>query len=1214
LDTGKLRVELDLKIGTIRSVELNNTDRQNKRLVEENRQPLVFGTLLEAPGWDGVSDLAPGRMVTGRYSAGGFSVREDPGYLFCEGGGSLEFGNGDAIGFNLSIRFKQDSRLVQATLALSAKGRFRNRYIRQIGVALPLALNSRKRVIQAADQGLIWDTRHRYQFHARLWSFMSQPEHNWWRHFYVDQQSEHAYVIHRGENTDTAPLEVFRGRRAPGWMSMYDETGGVLFAYRGLAERAPKCLCANAEAGGEAIVYLHSPTHTAISPRGTLAGKTLFGAEHEIGLAFYDNLGAVNGPEGELARLWNLPAERVQGPRDRAGEEVGEWRASPARAAESPYVSGGMPLPRKAVTSPDQVRLFVRGRETVAQTRPLAFWPDGSLKWIEMVFPLQPGRSDRGTGSGEGDEVEFDVSLRNGRSSPCRLKFGKTVKQASRTGGIRLAENGDGVSIDTGRLKLAVGGGERWLRSAVLDGREMIRDDGQAQAYVDFLRPEGYVAATAHADGRADPGPVRIEKIEVQEAGPLRAVVRLEGTAQAEEAPKVILRLEVFAGRSFVRLHHTVEFTQKDPRKVFVRRMGLRLPLALSKSGLKMAAGGERGPVAIGRARRAGLRQCAPASYSVWSARDGLPEEVEGGRRSHGWLDLSGRQGGVAVMQRDMWQEFPNALLADSGDPSVSMEFWPASSPLMDVRRYSNYPHRAQGETAPEDPFWVRDVYYKNEPFVGISKTHEAMLFFHDAEASPERVDAVAADLNSRPLVYAGWDWYARTKITIPQVAPDSPKHGKFVANMRNVADWWMFHQRAWGWYGMWNYGDIQHLFHRGYGCVLMPESLERMLKVPVAERPDIDVRRTPWRTRQDYFTQHDWAFDNGRWGWTNTEGLLNLFMSGEYLRTGRRDVFFFMEALARHARDVDARHSGKWFGKGTRHGVQHWSCGDHEERQTTFTEQRIYYLLTGDRRTFEWNEELTEKWYLRQPVSYMPGHAGRSYGLLCRWEWTGDRELGDLLKKYLHHLAQKDGIAINPLVEFPSGNMVKAVSQKSDDRVFRPKGVFAAFFHNFGAMHTIIEYVQLTDDEKLKTAVIKTAEKHLAEPEQARYPYRKAIAFAALHARDPRPFKRALQEWATSAGWRAVYQQVAGNREHWTGPTAFFYGDTMGDKFWWADAHYVMNAFDAEPDLPAELEAERLFLENRPPVPWPRLPKESWQSEYDRPEFAEYNREPFET
>lgn len=241
-----------------------------------------------------------------------------------------------------------------------------------------------------------------------------------------------------------------------------------------------------------------------------------------------------------------------------------------------------------------------------------------------------------------------------------------------------------------------------------------------------------------------------------------------------------------------------------------------------------------------------------------------------------------------------------------------------------------------------------------------------------------------------------------------------------------------------------------------------------------------------------------------------------------------------------------------------------------------------------------------------------MASHAARTYGLFTRWEWTGDAKMGDLVKRYLHVFALPEGIGINPLVEFPSAKMLQAWTQKTDERVFRPKGVLASFFHNFGAMHAILEYYYLTGDTKLKKAIIETARRNLSKPWHERYPYHKAIAFAARHAADPKPFRACLREWATGIGWRQAFQQVTENRAHWTGPTSFFAGDSMGEKFWYADAHYVMGALDAEPVLPPAFEAERRFLEDRPTEVQPRLPRESWQSEYDRPEFAEYIREPF--
>ena len=117
----------------------------------------------------------------------------------------------------------------------------------------------------------------------------------------------------------------------------------------------------------------------------------------------------------------------------------------------------------------------------------------------------------------------------------------------------------------------------------MLDGREMIRPDAGSQAFVDFLRVDGtYPVGATHPEGVADPGPVRIDTIVVEERNALRAVVRLEGPALAREPARVILRIEAYAGRPWVRLYHSVEFLHRDPRRAFVRRMGLRLPLALA--------------------------------------------------------------------------------------------------------------------------------------------------------------------------------------------------------------------------------------------------------------------------------------------------------------------------------------------------------------------------------------------------------------------------------------------------------------------------------------------------------------------------------------------------------------------------------------------------------------------------------------------------------
>jgi len=325
--------------------------------------------------------------------------------------------------------------------------------------------------------------------------------------------------------------------------------------------------------------------------------------------------------------------------------------------------------------------------------------------------------------------------------------------------------------------------------------------------------------------------------------------------------------------------------------------------------------------------------------------------------------------------------------------------------------------------------------------------------------------------------------------------------------------------------------------------------------------------------------------------------------MSLMYLRTGRRDLFFFIEANARHARDVDARHAGRWFGLGTRHGVQHWSDGNHEERQTTFTEQRFHYLLTGEARTREWNRVLTEGWFLKEPCTVHAAHSGRSYGLLTRWEMTGDPELGQTLREYMRALATPEGIAISTPVGFPEGKATGPAKGLNEPNMF---------FHCFGGLHAMLEYVYLTGDEAVAASLQRAADAALSPGSRggAGDLLRKAVAYAARHAAAPEAYREALQAWCSGPGSQYAFQQVPGNPEHWTGETSYLIGNVSGGLFWANDALYVLGALPAEPALSAETLAEMAARDAVPRLPPAALPRGSWQDEYDRPEFSEYLRD----
>ncbi|MGD9497493.1 MAG: LamG-like jellyroll fold domain-containing protein [Armatimonadota bacterium] len=1186
VDTGMITFELT-QSGALRSLAIDD-----HAVVAGNTEPLPAASVLQSAQYDGWCDYAPGQVIEATCRPGGHAWQHSEQEFSGTLEGRLDFGDGDALGYLITVEAAAGSPFLTATVSLSRQGDFQDRFLRDVSLRLPLALNLRKRVVQAGDRGVQWNTRHFYQFHVAPTSgLMNEPDHNIWRRFAIDQDSAGDYHIWKAESTATPALTMQRGLRAPGWMATYDERAGLIFAYRGMPERAPKSLRVLAADAGEARICLWHDGLPALHVDSPQA-EAVFGAPHIIDVGLFTGEFTFAQPDVALANHWRVDSLSSDPP-DRNEPPLGGLNplAEDTADAEAPLVSGGVPLPQGAITDPANVRLQREGADVPLQTRALGYWPDGSIKWLLLTFPPDGGRVVGA--AGDGDELVFRLTRRDGSAPSYVLRYGGDCRPGTPAQALSAAEEGDVVRINTGELELELAAQAGWLRSVRLNGRDMLSAPGGS--FVDFLRTEAiYASMTTHPQGSLEPGPFVPESIELEEGGPLRAVVKLTGATPAQDAPRMVIRLEAWAGRTCARVVQSVEFQHVDPRPVFVRRMGLELPLA--GAGDRVTAGGQDGPMALSGGRRAGLRQHSHLGYQAWSQRPGERfVRIDGAHgRSRGWLDLSGPAGGVAITIRDMWQQFPTELLADIEGGRMVAYFWPESLPLMDVRRYSNYPHRAQGESTPASSDWVPTSYYQDyDGFRGISKTHELLLYFHGPQVEAPTIDAVAGDFQRRPLVYCGADWYLRTRTIPPQPAPGTPGLERMEANLQHYAGFWMAQQRLWGWYGCWDYGDVRHLYKSGYGRIVPADRLVEILADPPEDLETINVAAD---AKQDYAPPVEWAYDNGRWGWTNTEGLPGLYMQIHYLRTGDPDAFFFAEAMARHVRDVDMRHAGRWLGYGTRHGVQHWSDGNHEERQTTHSEFRHHYFLTGEPRSRDFARLLFEQVYSQRDVSVHAAHSGRLQGLLTWWEMTGDDEVASILERYIPCFIVPEGICIAPSVDFPD---VTCVSQD--------QGINEAnmFFWVFGAGHALIDYYELTGHEGLRAALIRAADAVMARGNDPGV-MRKVVAFAALHAPDPQPYRDYLAAWA--ARDRTVVQVVAHNPEFYGASRAFLRGSVPGSLFLMNDLTYLMAALGSDPALDAGARADiaRMDAEGGAPYIPPLL---SWQSEYDRAELEEYLR-----
>ncbi len=1206
VDTGAMQFEL--RHGGI----LSSLYIGDKALVADNDAPLLTASVLESEEYDGWSDYAPGNIIEATYQPAEHEYTRNGGEFRAKYTGSLDFGAGDSIGCEITLIAFTGSPFLRVEAQLTPNGQFKDRFIRSVAVRMPLALNKRKRVVQAGDRGVQWNTRHWYQYHVGpTMKLMNEPEHNIWRHFAIDQNTDGDYHIWRSESTATSSLTMQRGTQAPGWMAVYDEQAGVLFAYQNLTRRAPKSLRVMADDSGEAMVYLWHPGLSAIDVNSPQA-QAVFGDQHITDWMAFAGEFPDSRPDVALAKHWGVQ-KLVSDPPARNEIPLANLNLldAPAADADAPLVSGGVPLPKGALADPANVRLRHDGLDVPLQARPLAYWPDKSIKWLLLTFP--PDGGDVEGADGEGDVLSFDLTRRDGSLSIYRLEYGGSAKIGTPKIALNASQNGDNVSIDTGilQLELAAPGSagilpalaENWLRSVKFHGKDVLANDG-ARSFVDFLRTEEiYPCNTTHGNGDLDDGGFVPESIKLEEAGPLRSVVRLQGMTTSREPMRVIVRLEAYAGRSVVRVFQTVEFLHKDPRNAFVRRMGMELPLA-STQGARVTVGGQDGPITLGEGVRAGLKQHSHLGYRAWhqSAGENFLRFDEVKHRSRGWLDISGSQGGVAVVMRDMWQQFPNELMVDTVDAGrmpalpeggkLVAYFWPESEPLMDVRRYSNYPHRSVGESVPSDTNWINNSYYAKDAFVGVSRTHEILLYFHGNDVSGEKIDAVAADFQRPPLVYAGADWYINTGVLLPQPLPDPGRFSRVEANMDHFARFWMRHQKVWGWYGIWDYGDIQHHYKTGYGWVVPPDKLVELLQNSPEDYEEISVSK--WR-RSDYAPNHEWAIDNGRWGWSNTEGLPGLYMQNQYMRTGDRDIYFFVETMARHVRDVDMRHDGIWYGRGTRHGVQHWSDGNHEERQTTHSEFRYHHYLSGDMVSRDFAQRLYSDIYSKRDVRIHAAHSGRLQGLLTWWEMTGGDEVSSILEKYIPCFVVDNGICESPRVDFPE---VKCGAQSRDINNGN------MFFWTFGAGHGVLEYYYLTGHQGLRDALIKVADHAITRSNPGNF--RKAVAFAARNADNPAPYREYLEEWAKRD--RILVQVVPHNPDFYTGPRSMLQGNMPGSMFTMNDVTYILTVLEGDPEL-AGSRWEEIKRVDREGDRFYSLPDLSWQSEYDRPELEEYLR-----
>ena len=779
---------------------------------------------------------------------------------------------------------------------------------------------------------------------------------------------------------------------------------------------------------------------------------------------------------------------------------------------------------------PDQNFALNSGEKSIAiDSRPIGFWPDGSLKWS--------AHSIGGNDLPAGETFTVEPAM--------QIDFGHTVKTT--------ASNGS-VTIDTGSITASFGtGGPGLLDSLTRDGRD-IALNGRLIAHVqnDPNAIEGDFSVRALD--------AEVSAVSIENATFNRACVKVAGVLKASPAGDepaaelpFVVRFYFYAGSDAVRIVHSIVF-DADPDTTFIRGLGVRFDVPMSDEtddrhvrftgqdrgvfgeAVKGITGLRRDPgEAVRKAQIAGdkLPPLSEWAESVSGRLQWVPEwgdyslsqlSADGfqirkrTKPGHGWIQstagqraggagyVGGVSGGLAFGIRDFWQSHPTQLdirSAQTETAKVTMWLWSPEAPAMDLRYY----HDGMGQDTYEKQLDALNITYEDyEPGFGtakgIARTSEMLLRVCDTTPTRDDMADFGEAVATPPQLVCPPEQLVKAGVfgklfSLPDRS--TPARAKLEEHLDYIFNFYRDQQENQRWYGFWDYGDIMHTYD-----------------------PD----------------RHTWRYDVGGYAWDNSELSPDLWLWYATLRSGRGDLFRFAEAMTRHTGEVDVYHAGKFKYLGTRHNVQHWGCSAKQMRISTAIYRRFYYFLTADERVGDLLDEQTnvvdaainlDPIRKVRPDEFDPkpealsistgtDFSGVAAAWLTAWERTGDDQWRDKL------LAMTESVGELPKGFFSPTSFNLHTSRFSALRDTVEASHLSAVF---GLVEINAELIQLLEVPKFKEAWLQYCRLYNAPAEQQkaelgvalprlilRDHHSRLTAYAAEQTGDPDLARRAWHEF----------------------------------------------------------------------------------------------------
>jgi hypothetical protein len=633
------------------------------------------------------------------------------------------------------------------------------------------------------------------------------------------------------------------------------------------------------------------------------------------------------------------PAHAKTGADDGAGPDSVELRWLEGPPAESPGSTWGVPWGQGRFPEDQCFQLTAAdGAAVPVQTWPLAYWPDGSLKWTgHAIGPAATAETFTLT-AGEPAAPAFAVSVSESRNH---------------------------IDVNTGVITARIAKSGTDLVKHVKRGDRTLVKQGHLVNITQDEAPDPETGSVTRDRYTSD-----IDEVVVEQDGPVRAVVKVTGThrkSRGETWLPFTVRLYFYAGGESFRMVHTFVY-DSDGEDAFIAGLGVRFKVALTDElydrhvrfvgeGHGQLTEAVKGITGLRRDPGANVRAAQIAGHalpdpSTWDQRvttrlQWIPNwgdyslaqlnsegfaikkrtkeghgwvPVDQGRRASGFAYVGGPSGGFGFGMKDFWQRHPTGLDirdAHTEEATVTVWMWSPEAQPMDTRFY----HDGMGQdTYPEQLDALEITYEDYEPGFGtpygVARTSEFQFWVTEATPSAERLGAMADVVRAQPQVIAPTEHMSAAGAFGGLFGPVDRSH-PVKADVEDTLDFLFEHYRTEQdqrhWYGFWDFGDFMH---------------------------SKDVDRKTWR------------YDVGGYAWDNSEISPDQWIWMAYLHTNRPEVFRFAEAMTRKTSEVNCYHIGDWAGLGTRHGVQHWGDSSKQVRVSNANYRRYFYYLTADERT----------------------------------------------------------------------------------------------------------------------------------------------------------------------------------------------------------------------------------------------------------------------